>query len=78
MRRHNFTFENFVQENCQKVSKHAQRVGKNVYKKVQKMNKIMSFSVCTYKSPNFVQGQRNFALSHDGEKVIFKNSAIDQ
>ena len=29
MRRHNFSFENFAQENGQQISKHAHKMGKN-------------------------------------------------
>ena len=36
---------------------------------------IVIFPVCTYKSQNFAQSQLNFAPSHDGETVTFRNSA---
>ena len=71
MRRHNFTFENFAQENGQKISKH--EVGKN-RKKVKKQIKIMNFPACIYKSKKYAQSQQYFARLHDIETVTFKNS----
>ena len=46
LRRHNFTIENFAQENGQKNSKHAYKVGKNE-QQVYKSLKIMAFPDCT-------------------------------
>ena len=74
MQRHNFTFENLAQENSPKISKHAHKVGKNG-QKVKKMNKIMNFPVCTYKFQNLAQSKQNLAPVHDGETVIYRNSA---
>ena len=34
----------------------------------------MNFPACMCKSQNFAQGQPNFAPSHDGEMVTFRNS----
>ena len=62
MRRNNFTFENFAQQNGQKISKYAHKEGKNGQKKVLKANKIMNFLACTYKTQNFAQGQQNCTL----------------
>ena len=42
MRRHNFTIENFAQENGQTISKHAHKVGKNE-QQVYKIIKIRNF-----------------------------------
>ena len=33
----------------------------------------MNFPACIYKCQNFAKSQQNFALSHDGETVIFRN-----
>ena len=43
-------------------------------KEVKNINKIMSCPACTYKYKSFAQSLRNFALSHDGETVTFRNS----
>ena len=75
MRRHNLTFENFALERGQKTSRHAHKVGKNG-QKVKKMNKSMNFPACTHKSKKITQSQQNFAPSHDGETVTFRNSAL--
>ena len=40
----------------------------------RKMKKIMNFPVFKYKSQMVAQSQQNFASSHDGETVTFKNS----
>ena len=44
-------------------------------KHVWEMNKLINIPVSTYKSQNFAQSRRNFAPSHDGETVTFRNSA---
>ena len=36
----------------------------------------MNFPACTYKSENFAHSQLNFAPSHDGETVTFRNSVM--
>ena len=38
--------------------------------------KIIKFQACTYKSQNVAQSQLNFAPSHDGEIVTFRNSGL--
>ena len=38
--------------------------------------KIMKFPAHTYKSQNLAQSQLNFAPSHDGETVTFRNSVL--
>ena len=71
MRNKIFTFENFVHENGQKISKHAHKVGENE-QHILKIIKIMNFSACTNKSQNFAQSQQHFAPSHNGETVTFR------
>ena len=44
-------------------------------KKFRQMKKIMNFAVFTYKFQKISQSQLNFAQSHDGEMVTFRNSA---
>ena len=51
LHRQNFTFENFAQENGQKICKHAQKVSIDL-QQVWELNKIMNFPACTYKSQN--------------------------
>ena len=46
-------------------------------KKVEKINMIMNFPACTYKSENVAQSQRNFALMHGSETVAFRNSDLN-
>ena len=46
-------------------------------KKLRKVRKIKKIPVCKHKSPNFAQNQLNFAPSHDGETVTFRNSESD-
>ena len=74
MSRHNFTFENFVQEMSQKISKHCHKVDKNE-QTVYKINKIINFPGSTFKFQNFAQSQQNFAPLQDDETVTFRNVA---
>ena len=73
LRHHNFTYENFAQEYGQKKSKDAHKVGKNG-QEVETNLENHEFPLCTYKSQNVAQSQLNFAPSHNGETVTFRNS----
>ena len=57
----------------QKNSKHVHKVGKKE-QKVLKNIRNHEFPASTYKYNFFAQSQLNFAPSHDGEKVTFRNS----
>ena len=46
-------------------------------KKTVKMVKVYDFLVWICTSQDFAQTQQNFAPSHDGETVIFRNSAVN-
>ena len=50
--------------------------GVKMDKKVQKINRIMNFQACRYKSQHVAQNKIFFALSHDGETMTFRNSAL--
>ena len=69
----------FAQTNGHKDIKHEHKVGKNRREKKVRENKektCMNFIRFIYKSQQFAQGQLNFALSHNGETVTFRKSAI--
>ena len=62
---------------CKKLElKYAHKVSNNG-QKVKKKNtkKIMNFLACMYKSQKFSKSQLNFVLSHDSERVTFRNFA---
>ena len=43
-------------------------------KKLKKVVKMHKFLICAYNSQDFAQTQENFAPSHDGTTVTFRNS----
>ena len=73
--RHNFTFENFAQENGKKISKHAYKVGKNG-QKVRKMNKIMNFQLAHTNFQKIAQSQYFFIFFLDKSCNLFKFESV--
>ena len=51
------------------------KMDKNEQKYSEIFKKIMNFTVFMYKSQKFAKGQTKIAQLHDGETVIFRNSA---
>ena len=59
-----------------KNSKHAHKVGNNGQKVHKKKKKSLNFQVTRKNLKKIAQSQLNFAPSHDGETMTFRNSAL--